>query len=240
MIRNWTIISILPLLLVVGTGLQSAFAKTNKSGASENSPLKQPVSKTKVTSRSTAEIKKLLEFSSDNPFLSLKTKSWTAKDKAVVLDAFAEAVSVAPGLMNYAMTGGRLRVYRVPAHGDRGQVIAFVSLGRMAFSDTFFEIESKSESVLHELVHIADAGSRLSLSKGWIAFAQPIIVEMRLRRIFGHAGYWTEDESPYHSYSCTIGSTGETSLEEALAEFFSNKFCRLKPIADADFRCESD
>ncbi|MDZ4837844.1 MAG: hypothetical protein SGJ27_29015 [Candidatus Melainabacteria bacterium] len=73
---------------------------------------------------------------------------------------------------------------------------------------------------MHELIHVADCGHRISLGRDWIGFANPIISEMRVRQTFREPFSWTE-ESHFAKLSKDFSAYGSRRLVESLPEYFA-------------------
>lgn len=111
--------------------------------------------------------------------LSEKLKTWTSDEKILADVALKKIGSEVPGLFKLLSSNGKMPLVRVSRFDDRS-TIAVAKFNKILLSDkVFVDEEQILHTLLHEFIHAADAGYRISCSREWVDFAQPTIHKIR-------------------------------------------------------------
>ncbi|CAN5645605.1 hypothetical protein BH10CYA1_BH10CYA1_14330 [soil metagenome] len=99
-----------------------------------------------------------------------KIKPWTTEEKADLERILKVIAMRSPGLLISAAHGGKVTLCRI-GHCEHGTAYASVQL--VALTDNFFKSANQYHIVCHELIHLCDAGYRISDSPDWRLLIHP-------------------------------------------------------------------
>jgi tetratricopeptide (TPR) repeat protein len=153
-------------------------------------------------------------------------KAWTPQEIKTLKDIFDQIIETMPGLVRKAASGSRLKLYRaatlpyISKSMQKWDAAAVTGPNAIVFGDGFFpkEWHEQMRASVHELVHAADYGCRLSDSQEWVNFANPIISQEKCK-IYVLSDIsnerWAELTKKRWRYA--------ENLKEALAEYISGQ-----------------
>jgi hypothetical protein len=109
--------------------------------------------------------------------------SWTPEERCCVQKMAEDVLKAVPDLVVKASAGGKIMLCRSDSLGKFTQnsilggssEVTESTPSAIVFSKEFFSNECKYKDFVHELVHLADAGSLVAYSPEWIALTQPLI-----------------------------------------------------------------
>ena len=159
-------------------------------------------------------------------------KKWTELERNDVHRILQHIFLTAPGLIMRAASGNQLALVRTATinrpenmstdlkHSD--SMAASAGPLSINFADEFFLNPRQCHGLVHELVHAADYAGKVSYSKEWIDFAQPIISKIRIKLNFLSA--FEKRELAIHMMRGGgewVSLYGCENVMEALAEYTS-------------------
>lgn len=158
-----------------------------------------------------------------------KEECWSEDEKQLVQRCIGLILRKHPGILRSISSNGVVRFVRMKRDDKIASTIAKSNFEEIIFFDPFF-LASQTDpgqaeaSILHEFVHIADTGRRVSHTSSWIQYVQPRIAATREVIRGGLLGCmklpvrWEE-----------IGLYGSTNLQESLAEVFCKSDWTIRP-----------
>jgi tetratricopeptide (TPR) repeat protein len=159
-------------------------------------------------------------------------KKWTELERNDVHRILQHIFLTAPGLIMRAASGAQLALVRTATinrpenmstdlrHSD--SMAASAGPLSINFADEFFLSPHQCHGLVHELVHAADYTGKVSYSKEWMDFAQPIISKIRIKLNFLSA--FEKRELAVHMMRGGgewVSLYGCENMMEALAEYTS-------------------
>lgn len=128
-----------------------------------------------------------------DPERGAKAKYWTASEKKIIRDGLSTIFRRAPGLIVGAASRSRIALIRVGYDrsayhlgpkvlaGDKTCVpLAAAGCGDIEFGDDFFASrDGTTACLIHELVHLSDAGARISSSPAFVSQVRPALMKVR-------------------------------------------------------------
>ena len=144
------------------------------------------------------------------------TQAWKENEKTPVRHILGKILKKLPGLVIHAAAGRKIALLRATPD-DKDESASALPEG-IRIADGFFEAGPlfRMEALVHELVHSADLGGQIELSKSWVMFAHPIISNIRTANKLS-AEKLSDDEVIKNNW---VSLYGTTNLGEALAEYF--------------------
>lgn len=121
------------------------------------------------------------------PEAQLEGKSWTEEERQGILRGLNRVVEKAPGLVERATAYRPVRLYRAERIGrENAAAITITKDLSLFFGDIFFygDADTQTESLAHEMVHLADPFMKLAGGKPWKDLVGPGIdrVQAQLRK----------------------------------------------------------
>lgn len=114
-------------------------------------------------------------------FGSFSGKPWKEEEKMIIGAYFGFIDRRGKGLLLRASALRPIKLYRNASFGAPTPIVTLIAEHGIVFTDMFFEKRYNVRPLAHELVHLADAGLKISNSKEWAGLIQPLIRRVQQR-----------------------------------------------------------